>query len=77
VIAAERDDRGVPDGAVAEERHVGGAAADVDEDDAQLLLVGKQHGLGRGDRLQHNVLHGQAGAVDRAHHVLDRRSPRR
>ena len=72
VIAAERDDRGVPDGAVAEERDVGGAAADVDEEDAQLLLLGGQHRLRRGERLQHDVLHREAGAVDAPDHVLHR-----
>ena len=70
VIAPQRQDRRVPDGAVAEERHVGGAAADVDEDDAQLLLVGEEHRLGRGQRLEHDVLHGQPGAVHRADDVL-------
>ena len=41
-------------------------------DDAELLLVGEQHRLGRGERLEHDVLHGEAGAVDRADDVLHR-----
>src|SRR5712664_3503450 len=70
VIAAERQDRGVPDGAVAQQGQVGGAAADVDDEDAELLLVGIEDRLRRGDRLQHHVLHGEPRAVDGADHVL-------
>src|SRR5262249_57803703 len=40
VVAAQRDDRGVPDRVLAEERHVGGAAADVDHHHPQVALVG-------------------------------------
>src|SRR2546426_5433728 len=40
VIAAQGQDRRVPHGAVAQEGEIGGAAADVDDDDAQLFFVG-------------------------------------
>ena len=62
----------MPDGAVPEEPDVGGPATDVEKDHAQLTLVGIEHGFGRGERLQHDVVHRQAGAVDRAHHVVHR-----
>jgi hypothetical protein len=55
VVAAERDDAGVLDGAAGEDGHVGGAAADVDERDAQLLLLLGQHRLRRSERLEHDV----------------------
>ena len=45
VIAADADDRGVPEAAALVDRDVGRAAADVDERDAQLLLVVGQHRL--------------------------------
>ena len=73
VIAAEREDRRVPDRALAHDRHVSCAAADVDQDDPELLLVGEEHGLGGRNRLQHDVLHVEPGAVHRADHVVDRR----
>src|SRR6266545_1833871 len=70
VVPAERQDGRVPDGAVAEQRGVGGATADVDQQDAELLLIGRQHGLGRGQRLEHDVLDGEPRSVHRPHHVL-------
>src|SRR2546425_6817815 len=73
VIATERQDRRVPDGAFAEQRGVGGPAADVDQQHAELLLVSREDSLGRGERLEHDILHGEAGAVDGPHDVLHRR----
>src|SRR5215470_9239931 len=48
VIASDRQDRRVPDGAVTEEPDVGRPAADVEEDHAELALVGIEDGFGRG-----------------------------
>src|SRR5947199_2557891 len=70
VVAAEREDDRVPDRAVAEQRDVGRPAADVHHDDAELLLVLVQDRLGRGERLEHDVVHGEARAVDRPDDVL-------
>jgi hypothetical protein len=70
VVAAERQDRGVPDGAVAIEGDVRGAAPDVDDEDAELLLVRVQHGLRRGEPLEHDVVDGEPGAIDGADDVL-------
>ena len=46
--------------------------AQVDQEDAELLLLRRDHRLGGGQGLQHDVLHGQAGAVHAADHVLHR-----
>ena len=62
LVAADRDDAGVRDGAVGEDGDVGGAAADVDQRDAQLLLVVLQHRLARGQRLEHDVQHLEVAA---------------
>ena len=55
VVAADRDDAGVGDAAVDVEEQVGRAAADVDDRDADLLLVFGEDGLGAGERLEHDV----------------------
>ena len=55
MIAADRQHRGVPDRPLVEDRQVGRAAADVDERDAELLLVRRQHRLGRGELLEHRL----------------------
>ena len=57
-----------------EDGEVGGAAADVDERDAQLLLVRREDRLGGGQLLEHGVAHLDAGAVDAGHEVLHARS---
>src|SRR5437867_6560872 len=72
VVAAERQDRRVPDGAVAQEGDVGRAAADVDHHDAELFLVVVEHRLGGGEGLEHDVLDGEARAIHRADDVLHR-----
>jgi hypothetical protein len=48
--------RGVADGAAGEHRDVGGAAADVDQAHAELLLVVGQHRVAGGQLLEHDVL---------------------
>ena len=50
-----------------EHRDVGGAAADVDEAHAELLLIVGEHGEARGQLLEHDVLDHQAAAL----HALD------
>ena len=72
MVTPQRQHDRVPDGAVAHQRDVRRATADVDHDHAELFLVVEQHRLGRGEGLEHNVLDGEARAIDRAHHVLDR-----
>ena len=52
VVAADGDDAGVGDAAVDVEQDVGRAAADVDDGDADLLLVVAEDGLGAGERLR-------------------------
>ena len=66
MVAAQRQDAGVPDGAVAEERRVRGAAAEIDEQDPELFLFVGHDGLGRGEGLEHDVLHLEPRAVDAA-----------
>ena len=72
VIAADRDDAGVPHRAALVDDDVGGAAADVDEGDAELLLVARQHRFGRGELAQRRLHHVDAGAVDAGDQVLRR-----
>ena len=73
LVAGDRDHRRVADRAVGEHRDVGRAAADVDQADAQLLLVVVQHRDRRGERLQDHVLHLEAAAAHALDDVLDRR----
>jgi hypothetical protein len=56
-----------------EHRDVGGAAADVDQDHAEFLLVAGQHRVGRRHRLQDQVRHFQAAAAHALDDVLHRR----
>ena len=58
------------DAAVDVEEQVGRAAADVDDRDADLLLVLGEHGLGARERLEHHVGDGQPAALGAAHDVL-------
>ena len=62
----------MPDRALAVEGDVGRPPADVDEQDAELFFLGQQDRFSGGERLEHDVLHGEARAVDRADHVLHR-----
>ena len=73
VLATDGDHARVPEAAPLEDREIGGAAADVDERHAEFALVGREHGLGRRDLLEHRVGHRHAGAVHARHDVLRRR----
>src|SRR3972149_5290470 len=57
VVAAQRQDPRVPDGAVPEKRHVGGAAAQVDQKDPHPLLLGRDDGLRGSQRLEEGGPH--------------------
>ena len=72
VGAAERHDGRVADRALVEDRHVGGAAAEVEQDHAEVALVVAQHRVARGQRLEHEVEDPQVGALDGAADVLRR-----
>ena len=72
LLPPDRDHAGVGDAAVGVEEEVGRAAADVDDGDADFFLVLAEHRLGAGERLEHDVGHGEAAALDAA----DRRSAR-
>ena len=52
------------------EQDVGGAAADVDHGDTDLLLVVAEDGLGAGEGLEHHVGHREAAALGAADDVL-------
>ena len=70
VISAERDDARVLDGPTREDGDVGGPAANVDERDAQLLLLFGEHCLGARERLEHDVGHLKPGLRAALHDVL-------
>ena len=72
LIARDRDHRGVPDRAAAEHRDVGGAAADVDHADAEILLILGEHRIARGELLEHDVVDRQPAALHALHDVLRR-----
>src|SRR5687767_2851934 len=73
MVAANREDPGVPEAAPLEDREVGGAAADVHERDPELFLIGGQNRFAGGQLLEHGVGHFNAGPVDARNHVLHRR----
>ena len=58
------------DAAVDVEEEVGRAAADVDDGDADLLLVLGEHRLGAGERLEHDVGDVEVAALGAADDVL-------
>ena len=62
LVARNRDDRRVVNRAMNKHRDVGGAAADVAQADPKVLLVFGQHGGGRGQLLQDDVVGNQATA---------------
>src|SRR5262249_24814344 len=72
VVAAEREDAGRHDRALGEDGDVGGAAADVDDGDAELLLVVVEDRLRRRQRLEDDVGHLQVAAVAALDDVLRR-----
>ncbi len=63
MVPAQRQHRGMHHGAAVEHDNVGGAAADIDQRDAQLALVGEQRRLGRGQRLEHHLAGRNARAL--------------
>src|SRR3989454_11877390 len=65
--------REVPDLPLVEDRHAGRAAPDLEQRDAQLLLVLRQHRVRCRQRLEHEIQH----AVPRALHRLARSEERR
>ena len=73
VVAADGQDAGVEDAAVDEDGDVRRAAADVGEDDALLLLLLLEDGLGRRERRKDQLLDLHAGALDALREVLDGR----
>src|SRR5712692_2583597 len=72
VIAAHRQHRQVQRRTLAEDHHVGGAGADVDQADPQVHLLGREHALGRRQSLADHVLDVVAGAVHTLDHVVNR-----
>ena len=71
-VAGKRDHRGVADRAAREHRNVGGAAAHVDQAHAEFLLVLGEHGVARGELLEHDVLDLEPAALHALHDVLRR-----
>ena len=70
VIAANRNHAGVGDRAFLKNDELGGTRAQVGQAHAQFALVGAQHGVGTGQRLEDRVVHVDAGAIHRRDHVL-------
>ena len=64
MAGADRRHGAVLDLALGEEGVLGGAGADVDQQRAELALVGREHGLGGGERLEDHLDDLDAGAVD-------------
>ena len=73
VVAAEGDRAEVADLPLVEDGEVGRARAHLDERDAELLLVLGQHGERAGERLEHELAHLVAGALDALAQVDRRR----
>ncbi len=71
MVASQGQDGGVPDGPARKDRDVGGAAADVHQDDTQLFFVRGQDGTGRGNLLQDDVLQAETGLVGAFGDVAD------
>ena len=63
VRAADGDRSGVRHGALKEDHQVAGMGADIEQADAQFALVGRERGLGGGDRLENRFGHFKAGAI--------------
>src|SRR3954469_20466928 len=72
VVAADTDHGGVPQAAALVNGDVGGAAADVDERDAEFLLVLGEPRLARGELLDDRLRDLDAGAIDTGDDVLRR-----
>ncbi len=76
VRAADRQHPGVERRAVLEEREVDGAGTDVGDRDTELLLRRDQDRLGRGERIDHQLVDLDARLGDALGQVLDRRRRR-
>src|SRR5579859_5573382 len=72
VVAAYGQHRDVARGAFVVDRDGGGSAADVDEADAELDLLRREHALARGQAGAHHVLDVEARAVHALDDVLER-----
>src|SRR5690606_20915498 len=70
VVAADGEDLGVPHFALHVEGNVGGAAADVGDDDAHFPLVGVQHRFARGQGIEHKFAAFDAHVVGAGGEVL-------
>src|SRR6266446_3866231 len=71
--AGDRDHRRMADRAVREHGDVGRAAADVEQTDAEVLLVLRQHRARGSERLQDQVVHFEPAAPHAFDDVLRRR----
>ena len=72
VAAADREHRGVADRPAVPDHRRRRPGPDLDQGHAQLALLGRQHGLGRGERAAEHVLHVEPGAVAALDEVLPR-----
>ncbi len=70
MIAADGNHGGVNDRAFLEDDQAGRSGAQVHQADAELALIGAQHSIGAGQRLEDGVVHVHACAVHRGDHVL-------
>ena len=70
LIPGDGNDRRVLDGAIGKDRQVRSTPANIDETDAQLLLVFPQHRITRTELFQHQIIHLQAAAADALDDVL-------
>ena len=70
VSGADRQHVRVHDVAFEKDGVIGRAAAEVHQQHAHLPLVLRQHRLGRGELLEHQLLHGDARLVHGGQHVL-------
>src|SRR5581483_7946372 len=70
VIAAERYDAGVHDGAFGQHREFGRTGADIGHASTKLALFRTQHGVGAGQAFKDGVVHVNASAVDGGNDVL-------
>ena len=69
-VASDRDHRRVANRTALVDRDVAGAAADVDQADAEIALVRRQHRVGRRQVLKHETFHRQPAALDALVEVL-------
>src|SRR5579871_505799 len=70
-VATQRQNHRVPDGAFHENSHVSRAAADVQQDDAQVFFAGSQDGFAGGQRLQNQIIDLDLRLLDAFDQVLD------